>query len=90
MTDISDYLRMLYASIGTPHCPYCDEKIPVRTPHQMSEHLLALPTGTEAEVRAPVFKVFGEDYEYTLEEIRVNGYRRARIDGKVVDPRRKR
>lgn len=85
MTDISDYLRMLFASIGTPHCPYCDKKLLVRTPHQMMEHMLNLPKGTEIEVRAPVFKVFGEDYEYTLEQIRVNGYRRARIAGKVVD-----
>lgn len=85
MTDISDYLRMLYATIGTPHCPYCEKKIPVRTPHQMMEHMLALPKGTEIEVRAPVFKIYGEDYDYLLEQIRVNGYRRARIDGKETD-----
>ncbi len=78
MTDVSDYLRMLYVSIGSPHCPYCEKKVPVRTPHQMMEHMLALPNGTEVEVRAPVFKIYGEDYEYTLEQIRVNGYRHAR------------
>ncbi|MEM7478126.1 MAG: excinuclease ABC subunit UvrA [Planctomycetota bacterium] len=85
MTDISDYLRMLYATIGTPHCPYSGEKLPVKSTHQMMEHLLSLPDDTEVEVRAPVFKIFGEDYEYTLEQIRINGYRRARIDGKEVD-----
>ena len=85
MTDISDYLRMLYATVGTPHCPYCESKIPVKTPYQMMERISALPEGTEVEVRAPVFKIFGEDYEYTLEQIRVNGYRRARINGKVKD-----
>ncbi len=85
MTDISDYLRMLFATIGTPHCPYCENKIPVKTPHQMMEHLLALPEGTEVEVRAPVFKIYGEDYEYTLEQIRINGYRRAKINGKLTD-----
>ena len=85
LTDISDYLRMLYASIGTPHCPYCEKKIPVKTPHQMMEHMLALPKGTVVEVRAPVFKIYGEDYEYTVEQIRVNGYRRARINGKETD-----
>ena len=78
MTDVSDYPRMLYVSIGSPHCPYCEKKVPVRTPHQMMEHMLALPNGTEVEVRAPVFKIYGEDYEYTLEQIRVNGYRHAR------------
>lgn len=85
MTDVSDYLRMLFASIGTPHCPYCSKSVKVKTPYQMCERLLSLPTGTEVEVRAPVFKVFGEDYEYTFEQIRVNGYRRARVDGQEVD-----
>ena len=85
MTDISDYLRMLYATMGTPHCPMCDEPIVVRSPYQMAEHLMSLPEGTVVEVRAPLFKIFGEDYEYLFEQIRVNGYRRARIDGQPCD-----
>ncbi|MDZ4780493.1 MAG: excinuclease ABC subunit UvrA [Planctomycetia bacterium] len=85
MTDISDYLRMLFATMGTPHCPECGEAIAIRTPHQMMEHLLSLPKGTEVEVRAPVYKIYGEDYEFLFEQIRVNGYRRARIDGKPRD-----
>jgi excinuclease ABC subunit A len=85
MTDISDYLRMLFATMGTPHCPLCGEALAVRSPHQMMEHLLSLPKGTEVEVRAPVYKIHGEDYEFLFEQIRVNGYRRARIDGKPHD-----
>lgn len=85
MTDISDYLRMLFATLGTPHCPQCGEALAIRTPHQMMEHMLALPKGTEVEVRAPVYKIYGEDYEYLFEQIRVNGYRRARIDGEPRD-----
>jgi excinuclease ABC subunit A len=85
MTDISDYLRMLFATMGTPHCPMCGEALAIRTPYQMTEHLLSLPRGTEVEVRAPVHKIHGEDYEYLFEQIRVNGYRRARIDGKPRD-----
>ncbi len=85
MTDISDYLRMLFATMGTPHCPLCGEALAIRTPHQMMEHLLGLPKGTEVEVRAPVYKIHGEDYDYLFEQIRVNGYRRARIDGKPRD-----
>jgi excinuclease ABC subunit A len=85
MTDISDYLRMLYATMGTPHCPLCGETLVIRTPYQMMEHLLSLPKGTEVEVRAPVYKIHGEDYEYLFEQIRVNGYRRARVDGKPRD-----
>src|SRR5688500_17741151 len=85
MTDISDYLRMLFATMGTPHCPVCDDGLAIRTPHQMMEHILALPKGTEVEVRAPVYKIHGEDYEFLFELIRVNGYRRARIDGEPRD-----
>ena len=81
MTDISDYLRMLFATLGTPHCPMCEEPIEIRSPYQMTEHLLSLPSGTEVEVRTPVNRIFGEDYNYLFEQIRVNGYRRARIDG---------
>jgi excinuclease ABC subunit A len=85
MTDISDYLRMLFATMGTPHCPLCGKALAIRTPYQMMEHMLSLPHGTEVEVRAPVYKIYGEDYEYLFEQIRVNGYRRARIDGKPRD-----
>src|SRR5262245_63079651 len=85
MTDISDYLRMRVATMGTPHFPLCGETLAIRTVYQMMEHLVSLPKGTEVEVRAPVYKIHGEDYEYLFEQIRVNGYRRARIDGKPRD-----
>lgn len=85
MTDVSDYLRMLFATMGTPHCPLCGEALAIRTPYQMMERMLSLPKGTEVEVRAPVYKIHGEDYEYLFEQIRVNGYRRARIDGMAKD-----
>src|SRR6267143_3887418 len=85
MTDISDYLRMMFATIGTPHCPRCEEELSVKTPLQMMEHMLSLPAGAQVEVRAPVSKIYGEDYEYLIDQIRVNGYRRARIDGKECD-----
>src|SRR5512143_305109 len=52
MTDIADYLRMLYATIGAPHCPYCGQELPVRNSKQMLEHVLALPEGAEVELRA--------------------------------------
>src|SRR6188768_2520405 len=58
MTDISDYLRMLFATLGTPHCPMCEQPIEIRSPFQMTEHLLSLPEGTEVEVRAPVNRIF--------------------------------
>jgi excinuclease ABC subunit A len=85
MTDIFDYLRVLYATSGTPHCPRCRREVPVRSATQMAEHVLALPRGTLVEVDAPVFKIYGEDYPFLLADIRTRGYRRMRIDGDLVD-----
>jgi excinuclease ABC subunit A len=85
MTDIFDYLRVLYATSGTPHCPRCGREVPVRSAAQMAEHVMALPNGTLVEVDAPVFKLYGEDYPYLLADIRTRGYRRMRIDGELVD-----
>src|ERR1051325_611053 len=73
MTDIYDYLRLLYATIGVAHCPYCDREIPVKTALQMLEHLLCLPEGTQVEMCAPCFKIYGEDYAYLFGEIRSRG-----------------
>jgi excinuclease ABC subunit A len=85
MTDLWDYLRMLYATLGTPHCPRCGQAVAVRSPQQMVERLLTLPRGTEVEVRAPVFEIFGEDWEQVFEQVRLQGYRRVRIDGVAKD-----
>jgi excinuclease ABC subunit A len=85
MTDIADYLRMLFATIGIPHCPYCGQEVPVKTTKQMLEHLLALPAGTEVEVRAPVLKFYGEDWAYLFADVRNKGYRKVYIDGSLVD-----
>ena len=56
MTDIASYLNLLFATIGEPHCPRTGEPVPSRTPSQILESILALPEGTEIELRAPVFK----------------------------------
>src|SRR6185503_3202325 len=66
-------------------CPMCEEAVPIRSTHQMLEHLLSLPAGAEVEVRTPVYKAYGDDYAALFEQIRVNGYRQARIDGKPQD-----
>ena len=67
MTDIWDYLRMLFATIGEPRCPLCREPVTTWTAAQMLERMLGLPDGTEVEIRAPLFHVYGEDYEYLIE-----------------------
>ncbi len=85
MTDIFDYLRVLYATTGEAHCPYCRRRVPVRTAAQLAERVLALPPGTVVEIDAPVSKPYGEDYPFLFGEIRSRGYRRLRVDDELVD-----
>ena len=85
MTDLYDYMRMLFATIGVSHCPYCSVEIPTRTPYQLMEHILSLPEGTELEIYAPVFKIYGEDYPYLFDDVRLKGCRRVRINGDLHD-----
>ena len=85
MTDVSSYLNLLFATIGVARCPYCDSEIPVRTTAQILDSFLALDEGTEVELSAPVFEIYGEDLDYLFTEIRKKGYRRLRIDGREVD-----
>src|SRR6058998_939466 len=64
MTDISSYLNLLFATIGQPHCPRTGEPAPSRTSSQILEAILALPEGTEVELRAPVFQQYGEELDF--------------------------
>jgi excinuclease ABC subunit A len=85
MTDIASYLNLLYATIGHPHCPRTGEPTPSRSSSQILEAILSLPEGTEIELRAPVFKVYGEELDFVFTEIRKKGCRRLIVDGKPVD-----
>src|SRR4051812_8344373 len=85
MTDIASYLNLLYATIGQPHCPRTGEPVPSRTSSQILEAILSLPEGTEIELRAPVFPIYGEDLDVLFAEVRKKGCRRMIIDGKPVD-----
>ena len=85
MTDIASYLNLLYATIGEPHCPRTGELTPSRTSSQILEAILSLPEGTEIELRAPVFKQYGEELDFVLTEVRKKGCRILIIDGKPVD-----
>jgi excinuclease ABC subunit A len=85
LTDIASYLNLLYASIGESHCPRTGEPCPSRSASQILEAILALPNGTEVELRAPVFKLYGEDLDFVFTEIRKKGCRRLIIDGKPLD-----
>src|SRR5262249_20358915 len=72
-------------TIGQARCPRTDEPVPTRTPAQILEAILALPDGAEVELRAPVFKVYGEELDFVFTEVRKKGCRRLIIDGKLVD-----
>ena len=85
MTDIASYLNLLFATVAEAHCPRTGEPAPSRTSNQILEAILSLPEGAEIELRAPVFKVYGEDLDFVFTEIRKKGCRRLIIDGKPVD-----
>jgi excinuclease ABC subunit A len=85
MTDIASYLNLLYATVAEPHCPRTGESTPSRTSSQILEGILSLPEGAEVELRAPVFKVYGEELEFVLADVRKKGIRRLIVDGTSID-----
>src|SRR5262245_2017090 len=85
MTDIASYLNLLFATIAEPHCPRTGEPAPSRSATQIVESILSLPEGAQVELRAPVFKVYGEELDFVLTEVRKKGCRQLVVDGKVVD-----
>jgi excinuclease ABC subunit A len=85
MTDVGSYLNLLFATIAEPHCPRTGEAVPSRSSSQILEAILSLPEGTDIELRAPVFKVYGEDLDVVFTEVRKKGCRTLIIDGVPVD-----
>src|SRR5712675_755452 len=85
ITEIYDYLRLLYARIGVPHCPNCGRAITRQTPQQIVDRVLQLPEGTRFQVLAPVVRGRKGEYEGMLKELAQQGYTRARVDGELVD-----
>ncbi len=85
MTDIASYLNLLFATIAEPHCPRSGERVASRTANQILEAILALPEGARIELRAPVFKVYGEELDFVFTEVRKKGCRQLIVDGRRVD-----
>ena len=85
ITEIYDYLRLLYARIGIPHCPTCGEVIKRQTPQQIVDRVLELPEGTRFQVLAPVVRGRKGEYERLLKELATQGFTRARVDGELYD-----
>lgn len=84
VTEIYDYLRLLYARVGHPHCPTCGRPIVTQTVQQMVDQILALPKDKKALILAPLVRGRKGEYTKLLEKVRQQGYQRARIDGKVL------
>ena len=81
VTEIYDYLRLLYARIGTPHCPKCGREIKKQTVDQMVDQIMALPERTRIQLLAPVVRGRKGRHEKVLEQAKKSGYVRVRIDG---------
>ena len=83
VTEIHDYLRLLYARIGIPHCPKCGREVARQTPQQIVDRVLELPEGTRFMVLAPVVRGRKGEYEALLADLAKDGFSRARIDGEI-------
>src|SRR2546422_8113968 len=85
VTEIYDYLRLLFARIGRPHCPQCGDPITAQTVQQMVDALMAQPAGAKLSVLAPIVRDRKGEYRKELQDSRRAGFIRARIDGKPHD-----
>ena len=85
VTEIYDYLRLLYARIGIPHCPKCGKRIAQQTVDQMVDSIFALGEGTKVQILAPVVRGRKGEYVKLIDDIKKAGFIRARIDGVIVD-----
>ncbi|MGI6050541.1 MAG: excinuclease ABC subunit UvrA [Acetivibrionales bacterium] len=85
VTEIYDYLRLLYARVGTPHCTECGKKIKSQSVDQMVEQIMSLPEGTKILLLAPVVRGRKGQHEKVLEQARKSGYVRVFVDGKQYD-----
>jgi excinuclease ABC subunit A len=84
ITEVYDYLRLLYARVGKPHCPVCGRPIARQTPQQIVDRVLELDEGTRFQVLAPVVRGRKGEYTELLRELQTKGYSRARVDGAVI------
>src|SRR5271165_2117699 len=85
ITEVYDYLRLLYARVGKPHCPICGRPVARQTPQQIVDRVLELPEGTRFQVLAPVVRGRKGEYAALLDDLARQGFARARVDGEVVE-----
>lgn len=84
VTEIYDYLRLLYARIGIPHCPKCGEKINPQTIDQIVDQVMSLPEGTKIQVLAPIITGRKGEYRDLFADLKKEGFARVKVDGKVI------
>jgi excinuclease ABC subunit A len=84
ITEVYDYLRLLYARVGKPHCPICGRPIARQSPQQIVDRVLELDEGARFQVLAPVVRGRKGEYTEMLRELQAKGYSRARVDGVVI------
>src|ERR1700684_3067623 len=85
ITEVYDYLRLLYARIGHPHCPTCGRPVARQTPQQIVDRVLELPEGTRFQVLAPVVRGRKGEYSTLLDDFAKQGFARVRVDGIPVE-----
>ncbi len=85
VTEIHDYLRILFARLGQPYCPKCNVPIGTQTADEIVEKVLHLPEGSKVYVMAPIERRDGENYEAIWDDLRASGFARVRVDGQSVD-----
>jgi excinuclease ABC subunit A len=85
VTEISDYLRLLFARVGTPHCPSCGKRIEAQTVQQIVDRILGLGEGTRASILAPIARGRRGELKLEIDRLRREGFVRARIDAEIVD-----
>ncbi|GAA1771570.1 MULTISPECIES: excinuclease ABC subunit UvrA [Streptomonospora] len=84
ITEVYDYMRLLWARIGVPHCPRCDREIARQTPQQIVDRVLELPEGTRFQVLAPVVRGRKGEYVELFKDLQTKGFTRAMVDGAMV------
>ncbi|MBO5917735.1 MAG: excinuclease ABC subunit UvrA, partial [Oscillospiraceae bacterium] len=85
VTEIYDYLRLLWARVGTPHCPECGKEIRQQTIDQIIDQVMTLPEATRIQVMAPVIRGKKGEHQKIFEDARKSGYVRVRVDGSLYD-----
>ncbi len=85
VTEIYDYMRLLWARVGIPHCPKCGKEIQQQTIDQIIDQLMLLPVGTKLQILAPVVRARKGEHVKVFEDARKSGYVRARVDGNLYD-----